>query len=134
MTYLGAMRWGQVRDQYDTPMFRRHCQRLAESLLDQAEEYRRAGYRIVGFVLVDGSPVCGLNRTPQPAQPDVAWGGMTCYLPESRQVQGKGVFAGILHEAARTRPMLAGIPFGAYPESVPAGADQEAVEAIRRLL
>jgi len=134
MTYAGAMRWGHVKDQYNSPMFRRHCQALATSVLDQAEEYHRAGYQIAGFVMMDGSPVCGLNSTPQPLQPDILWGGMTWYVPDSRQVRDKGVFGEILHDEARKREALAGIPFAAYPESARAGADREALEAIRILL
>src|SRR5512139_3529035 len=53
MTYVGAMRWGQVKDQYDSPMFRRHCLGLAVGVLDQAEEYARSGYQIAGFVMMD---------------------------------------------------------------------------------
>ena len=81
MTYLGAMRWGQVRDQYDSPMFRRHCQNLADGVMEQALEYRRSGYQVLGFIMVDGSPVCGLKKTPQPAMEGQIWGGMPRYIP-----------------------------------------------------
>ncbi len=134
MTYVGAMRWGQVRDQYNSPMFRRHCLGLAASVLDQAEEYRRSGYRIAGFVMMDGSPVCGLNRTPQPSQPDVLWGGMTWYVPESRQVQDQGVYCEVLRDEVHKRKSLAGIPFVAYPESTGVGTGEEALDQIRALL
>ena len=77
------MRWGQVRDQYDSPMFRRHCQSLAAGELEQALEYRRSGYQVLGFIMVDGSPVCGLKKTPQPALEGQVWGGMTRYIPRA---------------------------------------------------
>ena len=84
MQYLGNMRWGQVKDQYNNPMFRRHCQQIAETVVDQVQNYRQCGVKVLGFVMMDGSPVCGLNRTPQPKHPDQIWGGMTWYIPESR--------------------------------------------------
>ncbi|MFZ6180548.1 hypothetical protein [Nannocystis pusilla] len=43
-------------------MFRRHCQQIAEQILDQVEDYRATGHRIVGIVMRDGSPTCGLHR------------------------------------------------------------------------
>jgi predicted secreted protein len=51
-----------------SPQFRRHALGLASQILDQVEDYRRSGYRVMCFVMIDGSPVCGLRKTPQPAQ------------------------------------------------------------------
>lgn len=82
MTFVGGMRWGYVRDQYNTPMFRKHCYQIAKETLDQAHEYARCGCAVLGFVMMDGSPVCGLNVTPQPAVKDMKWGGMCRYVPE----------------------------------------------------
>jgi predicted secreted protein len=134
MAYVGAMRWGQVKDQYNSPMFRRSCMHLATTVLEQAEEYQRCGSRVIGFVMMDGSPVCGLNRTPQPSNPDMMWGGMTWYIPESRQVQGRGVFCEILSEEAQEKRCLAGIPFVAYSESDQIKEYQQALAEIRALL
>jgi predicted secreted protein len=129
MTYLGNMRWGQVKDQYNNPMFRRHCLRLAEVIVDQAENYRQCGYQ----VLVDGSPVCGLNRTPRPKDPDVMWGGMAWYVPESAYVPGKGNFCEVLQEALQQRG-LDDIPFVASPEFEEVGTIEDALAQIRALL
>jgi predicted secreted protein len=116
MTYIGAMRWGYVKDQYNSPMFRRHCLKLATEVLDQAEEYTRNEYKILGFVMIDGSPVCGLNKTPQPSNSEPRWGGMVRYLPESIQVDNKGVYCEILQEELEKRALLTGLPFVAFPE------------------
>lgn len=133
MTYLGALRWGQVRDQYDSPMFRRHCQRFAEQTLEQAFEYRRGGYQVLGFIMVDGSPVCGLKKTPQPALEGEVWGGMTRYIPTQQFVCGQGVFCEILRtEAARLG--LGDIPFVSTPEVPDAGSFEDALQSIRALL
>lgn len=133
MMYLGALRWGQVKDQYDSPMFRRHCHGLVQQVLEQVVEYRRGGYEILGFIMVDGSPVCGLKRTPQSAVEGQVWGGMTRYIPAQHFVCGQGVFCEILRaEAARIG--LAEIPFVSTPEVPDAGSFEEALKSIRELL
>lgn len=71
-------------------MFRRHCQRLAEGIVDQVENYRQCGYQILGVVMMDGSPVCGLNRTPRPGGRGMLWGGMTWHAPDSEYVPEGG--------------------------------------------
>ena len=132
-TYLGNMRWGQVKDQYNTPMFRRHCLQIAESIVDQAENYRACGYKIVGFVMMDGSPVCGLNRTPRPKDPNVMWGGMTWYVPESEYLPGKGNYCEILQEELARRG-LDDIPFVASPEFAEVGELDHTLDAIKSLV
>jgi len=133
MTYLGALRWGQVRDQYDSPMFRRYCHGLATQVLEQAVEYRRGGYQVLGFIMVDGSPVCGLKKTPQSAVEGQVWGGMTRYVPAQHFVCGQGVFCEILRaEAARMG--LEDIPFVSTPEVPDAGSFEEALKSIKALI
>jgi predicted secreted protein len=133
MGYLGAKRWGQVRDQYDTPMFRRHCESLSEPVLDQAEDYLSSGYRLLAFVMVDGSPVCGLKRTPQPAMEGERWGGMVWYLPKQRFIEGRGVFCEILQRDLTQRG-LGEIPFLSLPETDEVGPMEEALQHLRQLL
>ncbi len=133
MAYLGNMRWGQVKDQYNNPMFRRHCQKIAETIVDQVENYLQCGYRILGFVMMDGSPVCGLNRIPQPKNPEQLWGGMTWYVPESEYREGKGNYCEILL-AELDRRGLKDIPFVASPEFDEVGELDCALEDIRKLV
>jgi predicted secreted protein len=133
MLYLGASRWGHVRDQYDSPMFRRHVQGLAEQVLDQAEDYRHNGYRVLGFIMIDGSPVCGLKRTPQPTAANGPWGGMVRYVPESHVVDESGVYCRILRDAAGRRG-LGDIPFVSTPEGPDSGSFEAALASIRALL
>ncbi len=132
MTYLGNMRWGAVKDQYNNPMFRRHCQRLAETVVDQAQNYLQCGYQVLGFVMMDGSPVCGLNRTPRP-KGDTLWGGMAWYVPESEYLPGKGNYCEILQEELRQRG-LPDLPFVASPEFAEVGALDDSLAQIRALL
>ncbi len=133
MLYLGAMRWGQVRDQYDSPMFRRHVEKLAEQVLDQAEDYLRTGYRVLGFIMVDGSPVCGLHGTPRPVAPGISWGGMARYIPKSYVAGENGVYCRILRAEAERRGM-GDLPFVSIPEGPEAGSFEAALAAIQALL
>jgi predicted secreted protein len=133
MTYMGNMRWGMVQDQYDNPMFRRHCQRLAEMVVDQAQNYLQCGYKVLGFVMMDGSPVCGLNLTPKPSNPEELWGGMTWYIPEQVNVPGKGNYCEILQDELKNRG-LESLPFVAIPESEEVGKLDVALLQIKKLL
>lgn len=133
MTYLGNMRWGQVKDQYNNPMFRRHCQRIAERIVDEVENYRQCGYQILGFVMMDGSPVCGLNRTPRPKDPNVMWGGMAWYVPESEYREGMGNFCEVLQSELARRGQD-DLPFIASPEFDEVGTIEESLAQLRALL
>lgn len=133
MLYLGAMRWGSVKDQYNAPMFRRHVQRIAEQIADQAEDYVRNGYQVLTFVMIDGSPVCGLRKTPQPETKDQAWGGMHRYLPASRLAPEPGVFCETLRAEIAKRG-LERIPFVSIPEVPDVGSLETALPAIAAAL
>ena len=132
-SYLGNMRWGMVKDQYNNPMFRRHCRRLAQEVVDQAENYLQCGYPVLGFVMMDGSPVCGLNRTPRPKNPEELWGGMTWYLPEAVYVPGRGNFCEVLQEELDGRG-LGDLPFAASPEFDAVGSMEDALAKVREML
>jgi len=133
MTYLGNMRWGMVQDQYNNPMFRRHCQRLAEVVVDQVQNYLQCGYKVLGFVMMDGSPVCGLNRTPKPKDPQKMWGGMAWYVPESVNASGMGNYCEVLQAELKQRG-LENIPFVASPEFDEVGSMDSSLDQIRALL
>ncbi|MFO7742605.1 MAG: hypothetical protein R6X31_09865, partial [Anaerolineae bacterium] len=107
--------------------------RLAEGIVDQLENYRQCGYQVLGFVMMDGSPVCGLNRTPRPRDRDTLWGGMTWYIPSSEYVPDRGVFCEVLQAELKQRGHD-GIPFVAAPEFDQVGEMEEALHQIRALL
>ncbi len=133
MTYLGASRWGHVRSQFDSPFFRKHCHSLAEEMLDQAADYLRCGYRVLGFVMIDGSPACGLKKSPQPADPNEGWGGMVRYLPKSRLANERGVFCHALEVGLGARAM-GSIPFLAVPETQDIGSLEASLAELAALL
>lgn len=69
-TYAGAHRWWHVREQYDSPGYRRHCRKILEPILDQMEVYQREGHQLV-IVGLDGSPSCGVEISGTSEK----WGG-----------------------------------------------------------
>jgi predicted secreted protein len=68
--FAGTRRFWAVREQYDTPAFRAHCQRLAAPVAAQirADLQRQARVVIVG---IDGSPSMGVQLTASSRE----WGG-----------------------------------------------------------
>lgn len=62
-TLYGGRRFGQVKEQYDTPFFRKHCSILIEPLIQQIMEYKRNGQHILGIFAIKGSPSCGYLHT-----------------------------------------------------------------------
>lgn len=63
LTMYGIKRWGHVKDQFDTPYYRKHCRALFQPYIEQLEDYINNGYEIVGFLGIEGSPSCGMNKT-----------------------------------------------------------------------
>lgn len=63
MHMYGIKRWGHVKDQFDTSMFRDQCKSILYSTVNQVENYINNGYKVLGVIGVDGSPSCGVNLT-----------------------------------------------------------------------
>lgn len=70
LTCYGIKRWGHVKEQFDNPYFRRHCQNIFAPFIDQIIDYKEQGYEIVGLLGIDGSPSCGVDLTCS-----ASWGG-----------------------------------------------------------
>jgi predicted secreted protein len=68
--FAGTRRFWAVREQYDTPVYRAHCRRLAEPVAAQIRADLASGARVV-LVGIDGSPSMGVEITA--ASPE--WGG-----------------------------------------------------------
>lgn len=71
MTLYGVKRWGHVKEQFDTPCFRKHSREIFSPILDQIQDYLKNGYNIKALVGIDGSPSCGINKTCS----SIKWGG-----------------------------------------------------------
>lgn len=59
----GVNRWGHVKNQLDTPHYRKTCRELFYPCFDQIKEYLRNDYEIMALVGIDGSPTCGIHKT-----------------------------------------------------------------------
>lgn len=91
----GVKRWGQVKQQFDTPYFRKHCETLLEPIIQQLLDYTNNNYEISGCIGVDGSPSCGINHTCKACN----WEGeinenfsLENILNSLNKVEEKGVF------------------------------------------
>lgn len=88
VAYGGLKRWWQVVEQYDTPIYRRHCRELASDVVDQVEQYlvNKDTAIIIG---IDGSPSCGVRYTGSNSQ----WQGRPDLADTEYPVaEGKGIF------------------------------------------
>ena len=124
--FAGARRWWAVYEQYDTPGYRAHCRRLAQSVAPFIENHLRQGDEVI-LIGLDGSPSSGVRFTC--SKP--GWGGEpTLSADDSEFVPGRGVWIEEL-EAELSRRGLPPIPatgwamdMGPYDE-VAARADLE---------
>jgi len=112
MSLLGSKRWWQVREQYDTPGYRRHCRNLANSVVDVLEARLAEGPRDVVLLGVDGSPSSGVTLTGTASEPSQSWGGRPGDVPAKR-IDGKGVWIeeleSVIAERGLASPRLLGI-------------------------
>jgi predicted secreted protein len=70
LAFAGVRRWWAVYEQYDTPAYRAHCQRLAQAIAPLIEQHLRQGDELI-LIGLDGSPSTGVRFTS--SQPE--WGG-----------------------------------------------------------
>jgi predicted secreted protein len=70
LAFAGVRRWWAVYEQYDTPVYRAHCRRLAQAIAPLIEQHLRRGDEVI-LIGLDGSPSTGVRFTS--SRPD--WGG-----------------------------------------------------------
>lgn len=70
LAFGGTRRFWAVREQYDTPVFRAHCRKLASPVAAQIRADLAAGHRVI-VVGIDGSPSLGVELTAASDE----WGG-----------------------------------------------------------
>jgi predicted secreted protein len=71
MSLYGIQRWGHVKEQFNTPYFRKNCRKILGPIVDELLDYQKNGYLLCGVIGVDGSPSCGVNLTCSSS----IWGG-----------------------------------------------------------
>ena len=118
-SYLGINRWGMCREQYDHPNFRRHCRKILTPSVDQIETFIAAGYEICGVIGADGSPNCGVTKTPSGLMGGVISDISTveAQLKDFRYIDQSGVFFTELKSMFSDRKIL--VKFMAIDEKNP---------------
>lgn len=61
LTYAGILRETQTKNQYDNAKFRSHCNKIAEEIVEQIQEYFKGEITAKIVIGVDGSPSCGVT-------------------------------------------------------------------------
>jgi predicted secreted protein len=61
-TFLGLNRPPMTYEQYNTPEYRTHSREILKPVLQQAEEYVKNGYELVGLLGIQSSPSCDPTR------------------------------------------------------------------------
>jgi len=123
LTLYGIKRWGHVKDQFDTPYYRKHCRSIFIPYLEQLQDYINNGYSITGLVGIDGSPSCGIGKTCTGH-----WGGEFSENPDLEStfksvelIPSKGIFieeiSKILQDNNINMPFI-GIDEASMPESI----------------
>lgn len=93
--HCGLKRWGQVKEQFETPYFKEHCKNILAPFISQIIDYFQNGYEISACIGVDGSPSCGVNSTCRSKQ----WGveidsslSLEKLIKSVEKVEEEGVF------------------------------------------
>src|SRR5262245_55696709 len=88
LAFAGLQRWWQVKEQYNTAAYRRHCRRIAVLIADVVEYWVTRGKPVV-LIGVDGSPSMGVKFTSS----DPTRGGEPFPpVPHADLVPGEGIF------------------------------------------
>jgi histidinol-phosphate aminotransferase len=99
LAFGGARRFWGVREQFDTPLYRRHCRRVAKLVASVIEQHAAAGDEIV-LIGVDSSPTMGIEFMPSAphwaGRPDIG-------EDDSQLVRGDGIFIAELAAELRER-------------------------------
>lgn len=100
ITLLGAKRWGQSFEQYNTPWFHKHCEKLATSIVDQMLDHHNDGVKLMATVGIAGSPSCAVFETTSAEYGGLVPGmsGSPQTLPPSTKVPRQGHFIHILQK------------------------------------
>ena len=109
LAFAGARRFWGVREQFDTPLYRRHCRRLASLVAAVMAQHVAADDDVV-LIGIDSSPTMGVEFTCSSptwsGKPDVG-------EDDSALVEGRGIFVeeleAVLAERGLPLPRRTGI-------------------------
>ncbi|XOB61228.1 CD3072 family TudS-related putative desulfidase [Campylobacterota bacterium DY0563] len=63
MLTCGVNRWGMVKEQYETPIYKQQFKKMLLPIVNQVIDYKNNGYEVDACIGIDGSPNCGINKT-----------------------------------------------------------------------
>ncbi|MDF1508467.1 hypothetical protein PZE06_09730 [Robertmurraya sp. DFI.2.37] len=61
-TFLGLDRPPMTYEEYNNEEYRTHCRKILLPIIEQLEEYKFAGYEIIGSLAIQSSPSCDPTR------------------------------------------------------------------------
>jgi len=62
-SFYGCARPGQSKEHYDNPIYRNHCCKILQPVLEQLADFAGHGYVLLGVLGIKGSPSCGVEHT-----------------------------------------------------------------------
>jgi predicted secreted protein len=105
LAFTGLNRFWAVREQLDTPAYRRHCRRLATAVADMIAVRAERGEDIV-LIGVEGSPSMGVHITSS----DPARGGRPEWPEGTAELtSGEGIFIEELRQELGRRGIVPGL-------------------------
>lgn len=63
ISIYGLKRWGHVKNQFETPHFKKQSKLMLENTLENIIEYKNNKYDILGVIGIKRSPSCGITST-----------------------------------------------------------------------
>lgn len=130
MLYEGIGRFDKSVEQYRCTAFRTICEREAEAVIDQIENYLQWGYKVPVILAIDGSPSCGFNLTLSAPE----WRGLVAGKSwgDPRPIKESGVFMEAIRNELHRRKL--NIPILGIPEVPELGSIDSALVSIKELL
>jgi predicted secreted protein len=95
LRFLGAEREPLTRTDYDVPVFREICRRIANEVVEDLKRFFEEGYEIEAILGVEGSPSCGVTLT------HITQNG------KDREVEGEGILVEEIKKALKERGIKA---------------------------
>lgn len=59
--FLGPLRDGMTKEEYDCYEYRKICRETAEELIEDIKKYAIAGYKLKGIIGINESPTCSIS-------------------------------------------------------------------------
>lgn len=117
IAFAGIRRWSQVIEQYDTPVYRRHCKTLCRQSVDQIDHFLRDESFTLVIIALEGSPSCGYQYTGS----SETWRGYPGDVELDGRypvAKGSGLFLQALQEEIKSRalplPAILGVGLDMY--------------------